>query len=182
MKKFLFFLTAVLTAISFTACSQSAAPIPPGTGDAWARNNDGKFEIKIYTDKQDNKQGEPVICYATAEYVGDSGSITIYSGDPLVGFGLKDGKYFDGDYCVNDVLITTQFKKGEPVKYGFVKSGGWSSDDPNAEFYNQFYSEKQLILPPGDYTITAAINGFFNEDDYEGSKYSLSAMVNIRVE
>lgn len=182
MKKFLFVSAVILAILSLMACAPSMGPIPPGTGDAWAHNNDGTFEIKLYTDKQDYKEGEPVTCYATVEYVGEGDSVTIYSSDPLVGFGLKDDKYFDGKYVVDDVLITTQFNKGEPVTYEFVKSGSWSSDDKNAEFYERFYNEKQLILPPGDYVITAAINGFFDKDDYEGSKYSLSANVNIRVE
>jgi hypothetical protein len=179
MKKLLFFITAVLTALSFSACS-SSAPVPPGEGNAWAHNNDGTFEINIFTDKQDYKEGEPVICHATVEYVGEGEGVTIYSSDPLVYFTLKGGKYFNGDYMVSLVCITTQFKKGKPVTYEFQKSGGWGSDDPNADFYEQFYSEKQLILPPGDYIITTTLNGSLDKE--ESSEYSLSAALSIRVE
>lgn len=130
----------------------------------------GTFKIRIYTDKEEYKAGEIILCWAVAEYVGEGGGVTIYSSDPQVGFALKDYKYFDGGYAVIDVLMTTQFEKGEPVKHEFSKSGGCRGEDDNTEFFKQFYSEKELKLPPGEYEISAAIDGFFDQDDYQGLK------------
>jgi hypothetical protein len=174
-------LAACFALLSLAGCAPAGAVVPPGDPDAWSHNNDGTFEINIYTDKDEYKAGEPILCWATVEYVGEGDGITIYSSDPLVGFGLKDGRYFDGEYWVNDVLITTEFTKGETEAYEFTKSGTWDADDPDAAFYEQFFKEKDFTLPAGDYEISATLDGFLNQDDYEGSKYKLSVHTGISV-
>lgn len=176
MKRVLIILAALL--IVLTAC----APASTGENAVSDISNDGIFEISIYTDKDVYSKSEPILCWAVVEYVGKDERIQIYSSDPLVGFGLKDGKYFDGTYVAEDVLITTEFIKGEPETYEFAKSGGWSAGDPNASFYEQFYADDELILPSGEYEISATVNGFFDQNDYKGSKYELKASVKVNVE
>lgn len=175
MKK-IFIMTAVLL-LALAAC----APVSGEDDGASAVSGDGTFKISIYTDKNEYKAGEEIICRAIVEYIGEGDGVVIYSSDPLVGFALKDDKYFDGGYAVEDVLISTEFKKGEPVTYQFSKSGGWSGEDENARFYEEFYSEKELKLPPGEYEILAAIDGFFDQEDYQSSKYELKASVKVTV-
>lgn len=177
MKRVFIIMAALLMALA--ACAPVSEVNDGGTSDI---SSDGTFEISVYTDKDVYGKDEAVLCWAVVEFIGEGDGVTIYSSDPLVGFGIKDGKYFDGGYAVNDVLITTEFKKDEPETYEYSKSGGWSAEDPNAEFYKEFYAEKELILPSGEYEISATIDGFFNQDDYQGSKYELSASVKIRVE
>ena len=142
--------------------------------------NDSVFKLSIYTDKNEYAAGKAVSCYATLEYVGGADSITIYSSDPLVYFTIKGGK-FTGDYAVSDVLISTTFKKNEPVRFDFAKSGGYSADDADAAFWESWYAEPELVLPAGGYTISATVDGFFDEDDYAGSKYTLTAARTISV-
>jgi hypothetical protein len=142
---------------------------------------DEMFELKLYVDKDIYKEDEIINCYSTLEYIGKEEDITVYSSDPLVGFSLKDDKYFDGGYAVNDELITTTFKKGETVRYDYMKSGGWTADDPNADFYQEFFSERNLILPSGLYEISATINCSLDIDDILGSKYTNSVVANIKV-
>ncbi|MBH1942092.1 hypothetical protein I5677_14415 [Mobilitalea sibirica] len=142
---------------------------------------DDLFELKLYVDKSTYAKDEIIFCYATLEYIGEGDSITIYSSDPLLGFGLKDDKYFDGGYIVNDVLITTTIYKGQTIKYDYAKSGGWSGDDPNAAFYEKFYSDKNLVLPTGKYEISAAISCSLEMEDSIGSQYSQSVSVFIEV-
>jgi len=176
MKRFFVFVTVLISV--FTACTPDNGIEDNG---ASALNNDGTFEISIYTDKKEYKAEQEIICRAVVEYVGEGEGTVIYSGDPLVGFALKDDKYFDGTYCSNLVLMETEFNKAEPVTVEFSKSGGWSGEDPNAEFYKEFYSEKELILPPGEYEISATIDGFFDKDDYQSSEYELKVSVRIIV-
>ena len=119
-------------------------------------------------------------CYATLEYVGEEDSITIYSGDPLVYFTIQGGR-FTGAYAISDVLMTTTLKKTEPVRFGFVKSGGYSADDADAAFWESWYAEPQLVLPAGGYTVSATADGFFDENDYAGTAYKLTASRKITV-
>ena len=48
---------------------------------------------------------------------------------------------------------------GEPMRRPFAKSGSWSADDPSAEFYEAYFRDPLLRLPPGRWEITA-VTGF----------------------
>lgn len=140
-----------------------------------------EFEITLYVEKDRFTADEAIGCYATLEYIGDDDSITVYSGDPLLGFGLKDDTYFDGGYTTNSVLMPTTISKGEVVRYEFTKSGGWSADDPLAEFYEVFYNEEALILPAGVYEISATTDYSLDENDMVGTKRTLTAKATVTV-
>jgi len=193
--KKIFLLGAIfcITLFTITACGTKTDEIPTDEipidetpadeiqTDIVVSSKDEIFELKLYVDKNTYSTEGIIQCYATVEYVGDKDSITIYSSDPLVGFGLKDDKYFDGGYAVNDVLISTTFKKGEIVRFDYMKSGGWSGDDTNADFYKKFFAEKELILPAGNYEISASIDGSFDSDDMLGTKYKQTVKTTIKV-
>ena len=167
----LLFCIALLT---FTACGEKAKEKEKEKEKASniaISTKDEIFELKIYIDKDTYSHDEIINCYATLEYIGEEDSIAVYSSDPLVGFSLKDDKYFDGVYAVNDILITTTLEKGKTVRFDYVKSGGWTDQDPNADFYKKFFSEKELILPTGTYEITATIACSLDENDLLDSKY-----------
>ena len=142
--------------------------------------NDGVFEIRIETDKDAYTTDEAVDCHATVKYVGGADSITIYSADPLVGFGVKGGR-FDGSYAMNDVLKSTTFKKGESVRFDYVKTGGFASEDADAAFWKSWFAEPSLKLPAGTYELSATISGFFDPDDYTGTAYTRSASIDVNV-
>jgi hypothetical protein len=142
--------------------------------------NDSVFELRIHIDKDEYTAWEAVPCYATLEYVGGADSITINSSDPLVYFTVK-GSVFKGDYAVNDVLVATTFAKGEPVRFEFAKSGGYSENDRNAEFWKSWFADPELKLPAGDYTISATLSGRFEGSDVSGPAYTLTASQRITV-
>lgn len=171
-----------ITLLNFTACGEKAKEKEKETPSSIAvSTKDELFELKMYIDKDTYAHDEIVNCYATIEYIGEEDSISVYSSDPLVGFSLKDDKYFDGGYNVNDVLMTTTFEKGKLVRFDFAKSGGWTDDDPNADFYKKFFSEKELILPTGTYEISATIACSFNINDVLNSQYKNSVSAYITV-
>lgn len=143
--------------------------------------NDSVLELRIYTDKDEYIAGEAVSCYAILEYVGGADSITIHSSNPLVYFTIQ-GSVFKGDYAVNDELITTMLIKGEPVRFDFVKSGGYSKNDPNAAFWENWYSDPEVRLPTGEFTISATVSGHFDGSDMNSKPYTLTASKAIAVE
>ncbi len=185
-----YFLPVFLLILSmvFTACgtinegeNAGTKELDPLPKELAVEAKDELFKLILYLDKDRYAADEVINCYATLEYIGEEDSITVYSGDPLVGFGIKDDKYFEGGYSVHTILMNTTFLKGQSTEYQFVKSGGWSGDDPNKEFYETFYSEPELILPAGEYEISAAINCSLVLEDIIGSEYTLSASANITV-
>ncbi len=178
-----FYISVVLLVISFvfTACGTKLEKEKLYEKDLSASTKDELFQLAIYLDKDTYSPEENIFCYATLEYIGEKDSITVYSGDPLIGFGIKDDKLFQGGYGVDTILMQTTFRKGQVVKYDFVKSGGWSGDDPNAKFYEEFYKDPNLILPAGEYEISAEINCSLDQDDVVGTQYSQTVSVKIKV-
>lgn len=174
MRKIVLWLALLVLVIVGLSCTALVADAGPSSVD------DSVFKLSIHTDKNEYAAGEAVSCYATLEYVGEEDSLRIYSSDPLVYFTIQGGR-FTGDYAVSDELMTTTFKKNEPVRFDFVKSGGYSADDADAAFWESWYAEPELMLPAGTYTISAKADGFFDEDDYAGSKYTLTAARTIFV-
>ncbi len=174
MRKIMLWLALTVLVIVGSACTALIGDTEP------ASVSDGVFSLSVVTDKSEYAAGEAVSCHAILEYVGDANSITIYSGDPLVYFTVTGGR-FTGDYAISDVLMSTTFRKNEPVQFDFAKSGGYSADDEDAAFWESWYAEPQLVLPAGEYTISATADGFFDENDYAGTKYTLTASRKITV-
>lgn len=174
MKKIGFYLALTALVVIVGACTA-----PVDSSDT-ATVNDGTFEIVIRTEKEAYKADEAVQCWATLEYVGDADSITMYSGDPLVYFTITGGP-FTGDYAINDILMSTTLKKGEPLRFEFTKSGGYSSDDEDAAFWESWYAEPELRLAAGEYTVAATVDGSFDENDVMGTAYTLTASKKLTV-
>lgn len=133
--------------------------------------SDENFLIKTYIEKLQFTEGEEISLYTTLEYVGEKISIEIWSGEPYFHHMIeKDGKIFSGGLTL-DVLKKTVLKKGEIYTIPFSKSGGYSEDDPDADFWRSFYSEKALKLPKGEYTFSAVTS--FTLDEAQQEKVQL---------
>jgi hypothetical protein len=60
-------------------------------------------------------------------------------------------------------LASSVLEKGRVYHFEYQKSGSWSADDPDAAFWENFFSEPDLRLPAGEYTIT--LHGGFGLDE-----------------
>jgi hypothetical protein len=70
---------------------------------------------------------------------------------------------------------------GRPIVSSIVKSGGYSPDDPDADFYRRFLADPLVRLPAGDWEITA-IASFIEGADCSGDSHALRATIRVRVE
>ncbi len=170
---FILLLTVILV---LSGCSETLETETPVSSSSL--NN--LFELSITADNSEYKSDMPITCYATLKYIGTE-TITVYHGQPLLSFGIKDGKYFDNGYIVVEVLISTTFNPGDEIIYEFKKSGGWSQDEPYADFYEEFYTQKELFLPKGDYILSANIKYSLDKNDVLGTLNQLSTAIEIKV-
>ncbi len=122
------------------------------------------FELRLFTDKLTYTTDEAIPLWATLEYVGEQDKITIWHGDPYITFSIKDsvtdGDAFRVDGLVLTILTSTELERGKIYEFDYVKSGGFSEDAPDADFWREFYQTKELKLPAGTYTVT--VNGAFH--------------------
>ncbi len=118
---------------------------------------------------------------ATLAYDG-LGTVTIWgSGSGPLNFGYAEvggSKKIEPAWTAD--CTNRQFSAGEPIVSALKKSGGWSGEDPDASFYESFFSEAAVHLPAGDWTITAVAE--FTEGQCGGAHHAMQATVSIHIE
>ena len=128
------------------------------------------FTLKLYTDNSVYSTDEAIKIWATLEYVGDENSITIWHGDPYIVFSITDGADFYISDFIHDILTSTVLEKGEQYRFDYVKSGGWDTEGPDADFWENFFQEEELKLPAGTYTISVDGEFYLSEDILSAEK------------
>ena len=141
--------------------------------------HDNLFDLKLFIDNRKYKTTEKISIWATIEYIGEDNEITVWSGDPYIHFYITDEKEFNTGGLTFTILKPTYFKKGLIYSFDFHKNGGYSNDDPNADFWKKFYSEKDLFLPVGKYQIKVSTAFSLSPN---GGDYSQYEEIEIEVE
>ena len=139
------------------------------------------FELELYSDKQLYKTTDKIKIWATLKYIGSNSQIKIWHGDPYISFFISDGKDFNIGGIINTILTSTTLDKDKVYSFDYSKNGGYSSNDPKADFWKKFYEEKDLYLPEGEYTIKVGGAFSLTEPPSEG-KNDLSKEIKITVE
>gem|GEM_PF-674846 len=140
---------------------------------------DENFLVKTYINKLEFKEKEEISMYSTIEYIGEKDSITIWSGEPYFHYEIYDGKEYFSEGMTQDILKQTVLNKGEIYTIPFSKSGGYSEEDPKADFWKQYYSEKELKLPKGKYFFTAYTDFSLNKEQVENIMLKIEFEVNV---
>lgn len=122
------------------------------------------FEMSLYSDKKVYKTDESIKIWTTLKYIGNKDKITIWhagsaNSDTYFNYFITDGKDFNLHSVTNSMLKSTILDKNVLYYYNYQKSGGWDVDGSDANFWENFFNEKKLYLPIGEYTITAS-SGF----------------------
>ncbi|KRE24924.1 hypothetical protein [Paenibacillus sp. Soil522] len=138
-------------------------------------HRDELFELKLNIEKTTFSADEPIPYTASLTYIGDGDSFTVWGSHTIIGFRITDGLDFDMEGATTLELTATKLLKDKTVVYPFAKSGGYSNNDPKADFWREFYNEKELILSPGKYLIEAVclfsldesvVDSHYNESVY----------------
>jgi len=117
------------------------------------------FIMTLNSDKNSYSTTDVINIWGTLEYIGDKDEVTIFHGCPFMHFSISGGfDEYDFDSALGafqaDVLVSSTLEKGKVYHFDYVKSGGWDGDSPDAAFWKNFFSEEDLLLPKGEYTIT----------------------------
>lgn len=138
------------------------------------------FLVKTYVNKLEVKEGEAISLYSTIEYIGEAEQIEIWSGDPYFHHMIyRDEEVFSGGMTL-DILKKTELKKGEVYTIPFVKSGGYSEDDPDADFWKDFFAEEELKLPKGTYTFAGITAFTLDQEQQERVELKTEFVVEVK--
>jgi len=153
-----------------------------GANTATHENND--FIMTLNSDKRMYSTNELITIWGTLEYTGDDDEIEIWSGCPLMSFQIAGGNEHDFSASMGgltvDILISSVLERGKVYHFDFQKSGGWNESDEDVEFWENFFSEEDLFLPEGEYTITL-IGGFGLTERVSDNPSDLRTEINIVV-
>lgn len=192
MKKLRHALMAVVLAALLGACGSGArpsateapppSPIPTLSNEASIMVDD--FELKLYADKTNYTTSEPIQIWATFKYTGGDKVITIGHAMDYLGFSIFQA---DGPLAFMGAMptpyLTSTINRDVVYRKDYIKSIGYSSNDPYADVYRKFLEGDEVYLPPGIYKVTAEAHFDLPGLEKDGDKpeYSMPLTIAIRV-
>jgi len=165
MKRNLILVLMSIFILSLSACQKpETEPTIIRDGRQVADLMDEHFIIILYSEKDSYSNEEEVNIWGTIQYIGLEGSIDISSAIPFAGFEVEsDGINFIS-FMQYTLLQTTTLNKGEVYAFPLQKSGGFSVNDENADFWHNFYTDDRMLLPIGEYQLTFSTRFFIDNN------------------
>jgi DNA-directed RNA polymerase specialized sigma24 family protein len=158
---------------------------PPIEGDrVTATDAGGDFRLDFMVEQDRYRAGQPILADAVLTYLGDEPSVQVRgSGTGIVGFRLHqlDGLMDPGGASTTD-CVRYEVSSEQPMWVEFGKSGSFDGDDPNIAFYEAYFEDHLLRLPPGRWEMVAWAGGSIGDDCGDGDPLSLEARIEIAVE
>lgn len=164
---------AILAIAVLTACGgrSGSTPSPSEAGGAPSNQaqaptddqaSSGPFLLTISTPRLTWAVNQPIDLTASLVYRGDAPSVALAgSGSGLVGFGVEEltgRRRVDPGWL--DDCRHYQLDRNVPLSRHYVKSGGFTDEDPDRDWLRQFFSDPLLRLPAGRWRITAYADFF----------------------
>jgi len=140
-----------------TGAATSESP-GPENGPVTTTAVDGAFELAIRSARGRYQALEPIDVEASLTYHGPEAEVTICDDGGPIGFGVRE-KVLGGINLepVSQLMIDhTTLLREVPLTKPFMKSGGFSGDDPAAASFRAFFADPVLRLTPGTWQIYAA--------------------------
>ena len=147
-----------------------------------AQTADGDFRLTISAPRTVWRTDEVIELGATLEYFGTPRETTLRgSGSGPVVFSLVEltGERRMGAAYTSD-CATHVIGVDDPIVTPYQKSGGYSADEPDAAFWEAFFADPELHLPPGQWRVTAEAL-FDDGPDCTANPVQLSASIVLTI-
>lgn len=165
------------------ACGETSLPTEPQGEAVVLERRDMGFALELRLADNVVDAGQPIDLAATLTWEGPAGEVTVWgSGSGPVMFNLKQ---LDGELAMEAVQTAdcspTVIARGAPVVMPYRKSGGWSADDPNADFYRTFFADPVLRLPAGRWRAAAVASGYLAPCDAAAPAFDIELEADLLV-
>jgi len=151
----------VVAVLVFAAWGCDASPAPT-TAPLNAKAIGDGFVLETSIPKGVWSPGEVIPVATTFTWTGADQKKTVWTfGSGPVTFDLKqlDGRRFSMGSAHTADCAPKTFTRGIPTPIPFQKSGAWDGSDPDAPFYQQFFTDPLLRLPAGRYELRVGVVG-----------------------
>ena len=136
----------------------------------------GNFIMTLNSDRKVYTTEDVINIWATLEYIGDGDTVEIWHGCPFMLFSISDGNDFRTEAWQFLIADLSVLQRGRVYHFDYQKSGGWDADAPDAEFWENFFNEPDLLLPAGEYRITLR-GDFYIQGSASGLRCTLTITV-----
>lgn len=178
-RKTMVFVLLMFLSMLMVSCEQEEiVPLESSGLPKVTESFDDYFRIVLYSEKDVYNEAEEVKIWGTLEYIGKKDSIEIKSGSPYIGYTVESDGIEYISFMRLTLLMTTTLEKGEIYEFPLIKSGGFSEDAEDADFWRDFYNEEKMLFPTGVYQLTFSTS--FTIDAV--SDYHLSSQYEFEVE
>lgn len=168
-------LIIVMTVTLLTACGTNQVDVEgvqEGRTYERSEKQTGEMVYTIYTDKEVYQDGEVIEAWTESTYMGENEELKIGHGGSIY---YNHIKQLDGDFELEGAMVLpllyTTLTKDVPHRENFIKTGAWDADSQENEFWEGFFAEKDLILPPGVYELIAVPSFHYS---IEGNEVNVS--------
>ena len=175
-------LLSLIAAAVLVACGPAPSPTQTAPEVAAATVSGQGVTLAVTADPAVATPGERIDVEAVVTNDGDEPLVLSGSGGGFVFFsvtriedGLTSGEPAMTDDCVPHVVAA-----GEPAVVPFAKSGGWTEEDPNADFLRTYFADPELSLPAGTWRIDVSTAATIGEGCV-GPRLELAASVVVQV-
>ncbi len=180
MKRSLF--APVLAALVGCTSTPSPSEGEPSYGEPMAEVSTDGFTLTLAADVARVRAGDEIGVTATLGHDQPRDVLLSGPGSGVVFFsvtrredGLTSGSPAHTDDCARHVLAA-----GPALTIPFSKSGGYSPDDPHADFLEIYFADRALSLPAGTWRIDAVTHAWIGEG-CTGDSLELAASVEVVV-
>lgn len=162
--------------------ASSAEPYIDGQPIA-AEATEDDFRLELAVDQDRYRAGQPILAEVTLTHLGGEPVLISGSGHSLIGTTVRqlDGPIYPGMAFTTD-CVAYDIGPGAPMRSAFGKSGSFDGDEPLAEWYEAYFRDPLLRLPPGRWELVAATSFTVGDDCGSGREVSLRTTVEIVVE
>ncbi|WP_240468685.1 hypothetical protein [Gracilibacillus sp. YIM 98692] len=141
----------------------------------------GPFIYRLVTEKKSYTVGSDIDLYAELEYVGDQEEMTIYhAASPFIFHVEEKTRDYVIGYAMNEPLLHTVLKKGEPLREKYTKSGGYGSED-NEDYIAFMKDFLNNGFPIGFYEIKGIAEFFTQNNKEEQTEFLMEGTVEFKV-
>ena len=142
----------------------------------------GRFQLTFDVARTTARPGDEIEGVATLRLLESGPGALSGSGSGLLGFSFHEvggeGRSLDPAFTADCAPHRISIDK--PIVSPIVRSGGYSGDEPDADFKRSLLEASTLRLPAGTWNITAQA-GFIDGANCEGESLSLAVTVQVVV-
>lgn len=176
-RRVLFIVVAV--ALAIVGCGPASSESPTATQGA-VTDEEGPYRLTFVVANTTPAANEPIEGQAQLELrLGQRAQLSGAGGGP---FAFEFAEITGARKVIpvwDAACAGHEVRAGAPLASRIVKSGGWSDEEPDADFYRAFFQGPEVRLPPGVWDITALAT--FSEGAGCGGR-SVALRATVRVE